>query len=161
MQNALLLRIFNQSDCNPILEPLVRYRWKVFGSRSFQNQSLKNGCVTNDGGNWQLIEIGPFQLQNDSDLEFQFVDTVNPCWKSGMKWDYIELRLNAQSQLASCRVHKQLWLVVSSHWTCFNQSEWTASEQSSNANLKFVFDTKAWLSVFRPLGMIHYFSGWI
>ena len=59
----------------------------------FQNTTLKQSKVTADGNNWHLIELGPFDLQNESELEFVFKDIDNPCWKKGMMWDFIELRL--------------------------------------------------------------------
>ena len=70
--------------------------WKQVASGTFQNSVLKSGQISKDAGGWHIIDIGPFDLQNDADLEFQFVDVTNPGWKRGMKWDYVELRMIPQ-----------------------------------------------------------------
>jgi len=56
---------------------------------------LKNSKVIKDGGNWHLIELGPFDLSQETELNFEFKDIENGSWKSGMQWDFIELRLVA------------------------------------------------------------------
>ncbi len=42
-----------------------------------------------------MIELGPFDLSQETELNFEFKDIENGSWKSGMQWDFIELRLVA------------------------------------------------------------------
>ena len=74
--------------------------WKSIANGTFQNQLLVRGRVIPDSSNWHLIELGPFDIQCDSDLEFEFKDIDNPHWKKGMQWDFVELRLIAPSKIS-------------------------------------------------------------
>lgn len=81
-----------------ITEQLSPQNLKQIANGTFQSSSLKNGQVIRDGGSWHLIQMGPFDLHNDADLEFQFTDITNPGWKRGMKWDYVELAMIPQGE---------------------------------------------------------------
>jgi hypothetical protein len=82
-----------------ITEPFSPNYWKLIANGTFQNQQLVRGRVIPDSGNWHLIELGPFDIQCESDLEFQFKDIDNPHWKKGMQYDFVELRLIAPSTI--------------------------------------------------------------
>jgi hypothetical protein len=82
-----------------ITEPFSPAYWKSIANGTFQNQLLVRGRVIPDSGNWHLIELGPFDIQCESDLEFQFKDIDNPHWKKGMQYDFVELRLIAPSTI--------------------------------------------------------------
>ena len=82
-----------------VTEQLTPRNWRKIALGTFQNSDLQCGQVSKDADGWHIIEIGPFDLQSAADLEFQFVDTANPSWKAGMKWDYVELKKIPQGNL--------------------------------------------------------------
>lgn len=54
---------------------------------------LGNASVTDyvANGDWFNFSLGPFYVASTCDVKFGLKD-CNGSWKSGMKWDYIELK---------------------------------------------------------------------
>ena len=47
------------------------------------------------GSSWFFLRLEPFTLEATAapvDLCFEFRDSDNPWWKSGVMWDFIQLR---------------------------------------------------------------------
>ena len=57
-----------------------------------QLSNLQSGKIVIDGGHWFILKLDPFNLTSPAELEFSFCDVENRGNKSGMKWDYIELK---------------------------------------------------------------------
>ena len=64
--------------------------WSEIASGTFQG---KQKVITDETSeNWHFFYLDPFEIQSEEKLEFEFQD-ISDNWKSGMKWDLIELYL--------------------------------------------------------------------
>lgn len=68
--------------------------WSSIGKCAFDNSLLQRCDVVQDVSDryWNYIVFKPFSIGDESELEFEFSDVTNPNWKSGLKWDFIEIQ---------------------------------------------------------------------
>ncbi|TRY74537.1 hypothetical protein TCAL_16828 [Tigriopus californicus] len=67
--------------------------WSQIRARQFDGSNLENATLHFESGtSWFHVTLTPFQLERCSDILFQFRDVDHPFWKSGLDWDFIELR---------------------------------------------------------------------
>lgn len=79
-------------------EPLVSQTmqanwWNQIQARQFDCANLENAKLLFESGTrWFQLILTPFQLEQTSDVLFRFRDVDHPFWKSGLDWDFVELR---------------------------------------------------------------------
>jgi len=66
----------------------------MIANGSFDNTLLQGGKIWPDfsAKHWFFLDFNPLLILHESDLKFEFRDIDNPLWKTGMKWDFVELK---------------------------------------------------------------------
>lgn len=74
-------------------ENLLSNYWPLMANGDFDNSKLVHSRVVPDGAHpgWHFFELESFDVEDASELLFEFWDTENQYWKSNVKFDQIEV----------------------------------------------------------------------
>jgi len=84
-------QVSGESSVKIVSERIGFNSWSKLAEQNGAESILEHSRIEPSTDDWMYF-VMPFALTVDSELRFDFNDTVNPWWKSGMFWDFVELQ---------------------------------------------------------------------
>ncbi len=95
---TLFVEAIRGEEVTPLITQMVSPAvWEAMGKkRSSGNPAslpppAKISFDSTSSESWAWVHMPPFDLEEASNIRFQFKDIDNAGWKSGMEWDFVQL----------------------------------------------------------------------